>query len=470
METITSTLRTLLAFCLALVVTLPLVAQHEHHQPQPDTTKKPAQHDHHQPQADTAKAPSHADHAGAGVPMSHAFSLNLPMNRNGSGTSWLPDISPMYGYMWHAKKWMFMGHGNIVLRYNSQDISSKGIRGDTKVDAPNWFMLMGQRRVGDKGLFHFNTMLSFDALFGGDGYPLLFQTGEMYNGESLIDRQHPHDLFSELSISYTQSFTPDIDVFAYFAYPGEPALGPTAFMHRPSTANNPDAPLGHHWQDATHIVFGVATLGFRYKILKLDGSVFTGREPDDKRYNFDKPRFDSYAGRLTITPLPSLSLQVSRAYIVSPEALHPDENVNRTTASGTHIYMLPGENRFLSSTTVWGYNASEDHEEHSFLLESNLQLDRLAIYGRYEFVQKSAEELGFNHLDAEAPWNINAITLGANYTVLRQWKTNFSLGAQATVSMAPPDLDFSYGNNPLSAEIYLRVSPVRMVVGRAGRI
>jgi hypothetical protein len=31
-------------------------------------------------------------------------------------------------------------------------------------------------------------------------------------------------------------------------------------MHRPSQ-HDPDAPIGHHWQDSTHITFGVATLG-----------------------------------------------------------------------------------------------------------------------------------------------------------------------------------------------------------------
>jgi hypothetical protein len=438
------------AFFMVMWISMPGAAQHEHHaQPPSDTLKQ--------------EHMSH-DHEDEGAPMSHSFSRNLPMNRNGSGTSWLPDKSPMYGYMWHKQKWMFMAHGNVVLRYTSQDIKSKGLRGDSKVDAPNWFMLMGQRRVGEKGLFHFNSMLSLDVLFGGSGYPLLFQTGETYKGQPLIDRQHPHDLVSELSMGYTHAITKDADVFLYLAYPGEPAIGPTAFMHRPSTANNPDAPLGHHWQDATHIVFGVATLGFRYKILKIDGSVFTGREPDDKRYSFDKPTFDSFSARLTINPAPSLAMQLSRAYIVSPEAQHPEENVTRTTASATHIMVMGRNNHFLTSTAAWGFNDSHDHEEHSFLLESNLQLDRFAIYGRYEFVQKSSGELGLSQFNENEMWNINAITIGANYTILRSWKTNFSLGAQGTISVAPGDLDETYGNNPISAELYLRISPTLMSV------
>src|SRR3546814_3723923 len=126
---------------------------------------------------------------------------------------------------------------------------------------------LSQRGFGEKGLFRFSAMVSLDELIGGgNGYPLLFQAGETFNGPPLVDRQHPHDFIAELSVGYTHRFSNDVDVFGYFGYPGEPALGPVAFMHRPSAMNNPDAGLGHHWQDATHIIFGVATLGVRYKI------------------------------------------------------------------------------------------------------------------------------------------------------------------------------------------------------------
>jgi hypothetical protein len=441
-----------------------------------------AQHDHHQNHGDTTKLKTAvisepmnhsniAEHSGNSMsmpPMTHSYSLNLPMNRNGSGTGWLPDNSPMYGYMIHSKKWMYMFHGNVVLRYNQQDINNRGSRGDSKLDAPNWFMAMGQRAVGKKGLFHFNTMLSLDRVFGGDGYPMLFQTGESYNGKPLVDRQHPHDFVSELSVAYTQSFTKDIDAFVYLAYPGEPALGPVAFMHRPSSQNIPNATLGHHWSDATHITFGVATLGLRYKIFKIDGSLFTGREPNESRYDFDKPKFDSYSYRFTVNPIENLSMQISKGFIKSPEELHPNENVDRTTASINHAMSLRGENRFLTSAIVWGYNTSGDHhKENSYTLESNLQLDRFAIYGRYEYVEKSAEELVLeDSFDHDTKFNVNALTVGLNYTVLRQLRTNFSLGAQGTLYSFSPSLYPVYGKNPVSAEVYLRVSPTLMKVSK----
>lgn len=403
--------------------------------------------------------------------MSHGFSLSLPMNRNGSGTSWLPDATPMYGYMKHTPEWMYMVHGSIFLRYNYQDIGEKGKRGGRKFDAPNWFMFMAQRRVGKRGLFRFSTMLSLDPLtVGGAGYPLLFQSGETWKGKRLVDRQHPHDLLSELSVGYTHMINPNMDIFAYLAYPGEPALGPTAFMHRISSFHNPDSPLGHHWQDATHILFGVGTLGLRYKIVKLEGSLFTGREPDENRYNFDTPRFDSYSYRVTVNPNPYLSIQASRAFIKSPEPLDPDINVDRTTASVAYSMPLAAKNSFWTSTLAWGLNSHHGANEHSLLLESNLQLWRNALYGRYEIVQKSAEELALEEMfEHHRAFTINALTVGTSRIIVSWFNTYLSAGIQGSVYFAEETLNPVYGKNPLAAQIYLHLTPGLMRVSMPKR-
>lgn len=396
--------------------------------------------------------------------MSHSFSRNLPMNRNGSGTSWQPDSTPIYAYMMHVGKWNFMFHGSVYLRYTYQDINKVGKRGDKRFDAPNWFMLMGQRNIGKRGLFHFGGMFSLDPITeGGNGYPLLFQTGESWKGHKLIDRQHPHDLFSELSVAYTHMINKDIDITGYIGYPGEPAIGPTAFMHRISAFNNPDAPLGHHWQDATHIAFGVATLGVRYKKFKLEGSSFTGREPNENRFNFDTPKFDSYSCRLSYNPTSNISMQVSRAFINSPEELEPEVNIVRTTASISYNMML-GDKSHFTNTFVWGQNKTSDHNTTpSFLLESNLQLNKWAIYGRYEGIKKAAEELGLEPLlDSHKNIMINAVTLGTNYTVASIYKTNLVVGVQGSMFKSDESVVSIYGKNPLSAEVYLRINPALM--------
>ncbi len=411
--------------------------------------------------ADTAMHGGHG--TGMRGNMSHILSLHLPMNRNGSGTGWNPDESPMYMYMRHTQDWMFMLHGNVFVRYNKQDLTGKGVRGDAQWDAPNMLMAMGQRRVGKKGLFHFSTMFSVDAFVTGQrGYPLLFQSGETAFGEPLVDRQHPHDLFSELSVSYARSFSPDADAYVYVGYPGEPALGATTFMHRASGMDNPDAPISHHWIDATHITFGVTTLGFRWKDFKLEGSSFTGREPGENRYNFDKPRFDSRSARLWWSPNASWTMQVSHGFLKSPEALHGDEDVYRTTASASYSKQLGNGEHFFNATGLWGMNKVEGQDgEHAALLEAALRKERLVVYGRYEWVQKSGEELNLDEDDFghDALFPVNAFTLGAGYDVLRFGPLRTSLGAQVAAFRADERLDALYGKLPFSGEVYLRIYP-----------
>src|SRR5882724_9417705 len=203
--------------------------------------------------ATTYGAAGEREHEKMQMEMHSTINLADPMSREGSGTSWLPDSSPMYGRMFMFGEDMLMLHGAIFPRYTN--VSTR--RGDDRIDAPNWFMAMFSHPLGDSTQFGSRLMMSLDPLTeGGRGYPLLFQTGESWNGQALHDRQHPHDLFDELSFSLSQKFEHDLSGYIYFGYPGEPALGPPAFMHRPSAMDDPDAPIGHHWQDSTHVSFG----------------------------------------------------------------------------------------------------------------------------------------------------------------------------------------------------------------------
>jgi len=392
--------------------------------------------------------------------MTSFFSNYLPMNRDGSGTSWQPDASPMWMYMKMKKKSSFMLNGFLFMRYTAQDFTNESNRGGEQFDAPDMFMAMLSHKINKKNIFSVLTMFSLDPLtVGNNGYPLLFQSGETYKGKPLVDRQHPHDLVAELAINYTHSFTKDIEVNTYFGYPGEPALGPTVFMHRLSAMNNPDAPLAHHWQDATHITFGVATIGLRYKNVKAEGSIFTGREPDDKRFNFDPPKGNSYSYRITANPGKYFSIQFSQGFIKSPEELFPDENITRTTASVIHTRQFSRE-IFISSAFIWGMNKSSGNEKlNSFLLESNLQLKPVIIYSRYEYVQKDARDLQLFQFEDHFIFNIHTFTFGLNKIILKNKAGNISIGAQETIHFPDKDLKTIYGKTPLSGQIYLKFFP-----------
>lgn len=469
--------------------TLPAQAQHEHHVGHDSTQAMP----HHPMPADSSGAMPHdmngmAGHEGMDMMMEDMQSMllpGLPMSRLASGTSWQPDATPMEAVHAQAGGWNLMLHGNAYVRYTAQDIFGAGDRGDSQFGMPNWIMGMASRSIGSGGLFGARAMLSLDPItVGGNGYPLLFQTGETFEGEPLIDRQHPHDLFSELAVSYGQQIGDKVGVFAYFGLPGEPALGPTAFMHRASAMHLPDSPLGHHWQDATHIDFGVATLGVRYGDVKLDGSIFTGREPDENRYGIDTPRFDSYSLRLTANPTDRLSLQVSRGFLKSPEALSPDEDVWRTTASLMYNTLFAARGSW-ANTLVWGLNQPAGDEPgghgtlNSLLAESDLDFGPNAVYTRLEWVQKDAHELGLEpgifegdplliQFAEDEKFNIGAWTLGFAHDVATFGSFKAMVGVQASVYRIPSDLKPVYGDFPVSGQVYLRLSPTRMLMGHGG--
>ncbi len=412
--------------------------------------------------ADGMAMPTHEHVEDAANVMGMHSSINVadPMNREGSGTSWLPDSSPMHGYMKMFGDDMLMLHGAIFPRYTN--VSSD--RGDDRIDSPNWVMAMYSFHLaglGENTQLGLRAMMSLDPLTeGGRGYPLLLQSGESWHDQPLHDRQHPHDLFDEISFSLSQKLDRDLSGYVYFGYPGEPALGPPTFMHRPSAMDDPDAPIGHHWQDSTHVTFGVATAGVQWKTVKVEGSIFTGREPDEDRYDFDQPRFDSYSGRISWNPTPDLALQVSHGYIKSPEALEPDAKRHRTTASLIYNKSLGSDSNWATSL-VWGQNNdTHDGKTESVLIETDYQRERDTVYGRWEWVEKSGHELVLKPVDGEEIFSVSAISLGYVRDLSQGKMIDVGLGGQFTLDFWPGGLDRYYGGGPgYGFQIFLRVRP-----------
>ena len=112
----------------------------------------------------------------------------------------------------------------------------------------------------------------------------------------------------------------------------EPALGPVTYIHRTSASELPLAPLGHHLQDSTHISFGVITTGLIFDHVKLEGSMFNGREPNEERWGIQLNPLDSWSVRGSIAPTRNWTAEYSYGLLVHPEALEPS-NERRQTAS-----------------------------------------------------------------------------------------------------------------------------------------
>jgi hypothetical protein len=270
-----------------------------------------------------------------------------------------------------------------------------------------------------------------------------------------VDRQHPHDLFMELAGVYSMTLSRDASAFVYVGYPGEPALGPPAFMHRYSGMDDPAAPITHHWLDSTHITYGVVTAGLVLGAWKLEGSVFNGREPDQHRWNFDAPRLDSYAGRISFNPTPDWALQVSYGFLKSPEQLTPDTDQRRFTASASYNHPLAHGN--WQTTLAWGRNA--DHPGHTLdavLLESAAALGRHTLFARAETVQKD------DLFDAPSPlaghvFRVSEVTLGYVYDLPVAPHVALGVGLQGTLDDTP-GLGFAYGGTPSGVMPFLRLA------------
>jgi hypothetical protein len=397
--------------------------------------------------------------------------LGIPMERTGSGTSWLPDDSPMHAYHAMAGKWELMLHGVAFGMYDKQGSR----RGDEQFSSANWGMLMATRELSG-GRLQLRGMLSAEPwTVGGRGYPLLLQTGETFQGQPLHDRQHPHDLFMELAGSYEHAVTDRLGVSLYVAPVGEPAIGPVAFPHRPSAMNDPMAPLGHHWQDATHITFGVLTAGVFTHSLRLEGSLFNGREPDENRTNFDYRgrSLDSYAGRLTWNPSSHWSLSGSYAYLKSPEAIRPDESLHRIEASIMNGHTF-GRHGALATTFVFGANrhSGGDHVEPSYLLESNLELGGAhSVFGRAEHVRKSAEDLVLGGANPADAFDVTSLVGGYIYEFDRVGSVRIGIGGRASIDFVPSPLEPYYGTRtPRGFALYVRFRPQRMSEGHGARV
>lgn len=400
--------------------------------------------------ASSCYAMNHESHQGM---VMHGMYGTYPMSREATGTSWMPDSTKMPEIQRTSHDWIIMVDGYLMAIYDDQG----GPRGDQKFFSENMFMATVQKDFGCN-TFALRSMLSLEpATIGCDGYPLLLQTGETCNGVTpLVDRQHPHDFLMELAAVYTMRFSDGNSLFGYFGFPGEPALGPPAYVQRFSAFFNPEAPITHHWLDSTHIVFGVGTLGFVHDWLKIDASIFTGREPDQHRWNFDRPRFDSYSARISVNPTQNIAAQVSYGYLKSPEVLEPNVNTHRTTASMSYNRAWEANNWQI--TAAWGRNQNRPgHILNGYLLESAVEIcSKHVLFGRAEYVAKDELFLPPSP-NANKVFNVGKIDLGYIFEFPLIPLTLWGLGFVGSASFVPNSIKSAYGGTPLSYMAFLRI-------------
>jgi hypothetical protein len=415
-----------------------------------------------------AQDSSHADdHPTPGMPgmsnMQHearsASFIESLLAHSTSGTDAQPASTPSEMLMTMKGNWHLMLHGEAFLN----ELQQSGPRGADKFFSTNWFMGMAQRKSGN-GVFTLRAMLSLEpATVSERRYPLLFQQGETAFGRPIVDGQHPHDFVMELAALYDYKIGERALLSFYAAPMGDPAIGPTAYPHRASAAEDPVATLGHHLEDSTHIAADVVTAGFTYRNLRLEASGFHGREPDESRWNIDSGGLDSWSSRLTLDPGPNWSMQYSISQLHSPESLNPNEDVQRMTASV--MYNRPLSSGNWATTLLWGRNRSltDGSIGNGYLLESTLRFfSRNSVWTRIENVDRTNELLlnggpppqGFE----ERPLaRVQACTAGYDREVGRIPHLTSALGGQVTWYGVPEILKSAYGSHPVGVVLFLRV-------------
>jgi len=416
----------------------------------------------------------HADMPGMQMPaptsteapmtMSASNLIDAQFNHVDSGTSIEPASTPIEMLMSAHEGWMLMLHGAAFITNTQQS----GPRGADKLFSTNWIMPMAQRQAGP-GQLTLRAMFSLEPATVTDRqYPLLFQQGETAFGKPIIDGQHPHNFFMELSALYDIQLGERSLLSLYAAPIGDPAIGPTAYPHRLSASENPLAPLGHHQQDSTHIAYNVLTAGLTLDAVRIEASGFHGGEPSEQRWGFQPSpnghAIDSYSTRITLSPRPNWTAQYSIAHITSPEALYPNEDQQRQTAS--IIYNRPLHNGNWSNTLVWGRTKSlTDHpsKQNSYLLESLIRFrTRNYAWTRIENAARTNELLLLP--GSPLPPNFEESPIGhvAAYSFGYDHDFHFiphlltAPGAQFTTYTPASALVSTYGSHPFGVAIFVR--------------
>ena len=373
------------------------------------------------------------------------------MGGAGSGTSRLPNTETMdHGLMIGlGRDVSLMLHGFVWPVYTDQG----GPRGDDKA----YVQSMAMATVGGSfagGQWMARTMMSLEPLMRHDGYPNLFASGEVAYGEPLVDRQHPHDLFMELAGRIDFDIGQRTGAFLYGGPVAEPALGPSAFMHRASARYNPEAPITHHWFDSTHITYGVVTAGVSAPRWQLEASAFRGREPDEFRWNIETPKLDSWSVRGSFAPTNTVLLQASYGQMDEPESLHPGEDEHRTTVSG-HF----NNGRGLSAMAAFSAkNRVPGDTLTAWLGELNWDLtERHTLFGRVENVANDEFFPDHSHPLHDQTFRVSKFQAGYAYR-LPLGPLKLALGGTVAAYAKPAALDLYYGDRPISYTLFARFS------------
>ena len=398
----------------------------------------------------------------------------LTPTREASGTAWLPSVTPMYGVHRPWRGWDVRVNGVAFVQalYEPRDRHRTGGAGTRQAASINWVMAAARRNLAG-GRFGIRTMFSAEPwTVPGCGALNFLATGEVCEGDTVHDRQQPHDLFMELAVDYERALVGTWRWMMYAGIAGEPALGPPGYPHRASAMVNPIRPVTHHWLDATHVAFGVITVSVHNQRWKVEASTFNGREPDERRVDLDLGGFDSVAGRLSFLPTERLVLQVSAARLRDAGTDFPfpsQDPATRGTASA--VYHVPlGASGIWATTLAYGANHARervsgdvlDAVSHGALLESSVTISgRHTLFARGEVGGMPAHHLHALEY-ATSVFAVGKVQVGYVRHLSARRGLVPEIGGLAAVSFLPPELTPRYsGRTARSFGVFFSLQAAR---------
>lgn len=344
----------------------------------------------------------------------------------------------------------------------------QGPRGVDQFASANMFMVDAGRSIGARQYINLDLMGTAERwTYPAHGYPALLQIGEeRSDGTPYVDAQHPHSSpIMGLTLSDTLALGDKRSIKFYFAPRGESTDGPIAFMHRNSSRDNPDAPLGHHvGQDVGHISSTVLGAQLDLGTWILEASGFNGTEPEPMHVNLPLGPIDSEAFRVTYVIAPDHRVKASIAQVKQTDPTYP--GTTSATRLSASIYdhfdfgsLGPVDHAFIVGSIKrhpTGVSLT------SFLDEAVLTRGASDYWGRIELLQRLGSELAIpptstgNGID-EKRW-VSAITLG--YTHWMPWSSwlDAGFGTSITMDVIPDAWASAYGHRtPLTARAIIQL-------------
>ena len=319
-----------------------------------------------------------------------------------------------------------------------------------EVFSTNWFGAGVHANLGSRGFVLVRGRVSLEpyTISDDEGYPQLLQyISPEAGGNPTIDRMRPHDLFGEAAVHAGWRPTESTLVHVYGALVGDPALGTAPAELRATGVDFAEAPFSYDIQETFHDSTSVITAGFATKWISIDGSVFHDAVTTGDHTEIDSGDIDSRSARVTFTPAPNLSIQVSRGEL-------GEDLAQRDISSGSLTYGTQS----IGLTALWTkreYANDIRPSETAYGAELALRGTRHSFLARAEWVDRP---LGFPEApDVLGTEQATDFAFAYLFDFIASNRYRAGVGVNIDYHTQSHELEERYGHKPQSIYAFARI-------------